>query len=84
MPRSRHPDQEIEEAVAYAEELGWRVVPTKGHGWGRLYCAHADRDGCMIPVWSTPRSTGNHARALVRAIDRCPHQERKEDNDEDS
>ena len=84
MPRSRHPDKEIEQAVAYAEEQGWTLVPIKGHAWGRLYCAHHDRDGCKVSVWSTPKSTGNHARALVRAVDRCPHRERKEDNDEDS
>ena len=58
--------------------------PVKGHAWGRLYCVHHDRDGCMVSVWSTPRSAGYHARALVRAVDRCPHQDRKEENDEDS
>ena len=83
MARSRHPDKEIEDAVAYAESLGWRIVPVSGHAWGRLYCALADRDGCMISVWSTPRSAGNHARDIIRAIGRCPHQE-KEDNDEDA
>ena len=53
MARSRHPDKEIEEAVAYAEQAGWRVVMAKGHAWGRLYYEHADRDGCMVSVWST-------------------------------
>ena len=84
MARSRHPDKEIEAAVAYAEQRGWRAVPVSGHAWGRLYCAWADRDGCMVSVWSTPRSAGNHARDLVRAIDRCPHQDMKEDNDENA
>jgi hypothetical protein len=84
MPRSRHPDKEIEEAVAYAEQQGWTVKPVKGHARGSLYCAHHDRDGCKVSVWSTPRSPGNHARALVRAIDRCPHQERREAGDEES
>lgn len=84
MVRSRHPDKEIEQAVATAESLGWRVVPISGHAWGRLYCAQADRDGCMISVWSTPRNAGNHARDIVRALNRCPHQETKEDRDEDA
>jgi len=84
MARARHPDKEIEEAVAYAEQLGWRVIPVSGHAWGRLYCAHADRDGCMVSVWSTPRSAGNHARSIVRAVNRCPHQEREEVRDEDA
>jgi hypothetical protein len=84
MPRARHPNKEIEEAVAYPEEQGWTVKPVSGHAWGRLYCAFHDRDGCMVSVWSTPRSVGNHARSIVRAIDRCPHQERQEESDEDS
>lgn len=83
MARSRHPDKEIEEAVSYAEALGWSVVPVSGHAWGRLYCAHNDRDGCKVSVWSTPKNGGNHARAVVRAVNRCPHQE-KEENDEES
>ena len=45
MARNRHPDKEIEDAVAYAEQSGWRVVAVKGHAWGRLYCAQADREG---------------------------------------
>ena len=83
MSRTRHPDKEIEEAVAYAEKLGWRVVMAKGHAWGRIYCAHHDREGCKISVWSTPRSTGNHARDIVRIVNRCPHQE-TEENDENT
>ncbi len=84
MARKRHPDKEIEGAVAHAEQLGWRVVAVSGHAWGRLYCAHYDRDGCMISVWSTPRSAGNHARDLIRAINRCPHDQGKEDDHEGS
>ena len=83
MPRNRHPDKEIEEAVAYAEALGWTVKSVSGHAWGRLYCAHHDRDGCKVSVWSTPKNAGNHSRDVVRAVNRCPHQE-KEENDEDS
>jgi hypothetical protein len=83
MARTRHPDKEIEDAVSYAEAIGWKVVPIKGHGWGRLYCAHHDRDGCKVSVWSTPRSSGDHARDILRAVKRCPHQE-KEENDEES
>lgn len=84
MPRNRHPDKEIEEAIAFAEDIGWHVVSVKGHAWGRLYCAHHDRDGCKVSVWSTPLNGGDHARDIVRALKRCPHQERKEDCDENS
>lgn len=73
MARKPHPDKEIEAAVAHAEQLGWTVRKIKGHAWGQLYCAHADRSGCRISVWSTPRSAGNHARQVLRLIGNCPH-----------
>jgi hypothetical protein len=71
--RPRHPKQEIEDAVAYAEAQGWTWLKVHGHAWGKLHCEHHDRDGCTEFVWSTPRSPGNHARQIRRAVDRCPH-----------
>ena len=71
--RSHHPNKEIEAAVAYAESLGWRVVPISGHAWGRLYCPWADRNGCMVSVWSTPRNAENQAKAIRRDVARCPY-----------
>jgi hypothetical protein len=79
--RSRHPDKDIEAAVAYAEEQGWTWFKVKGHAWGKLHCPHHDRDGCTIFVWSTPQNAGNHASQIYREIARCPHQE-EEENDE--
>lgn len=73
--RPRHPNGEIERVIQYAEELGWTVRMSSGHGWGRLYCPLRSREGCIVSVWSTPRSAGNHARQVRNAIDRCPHQE---------
>lgn len=81
MARNRHPNKEIENAVRYAEQRGWTVRPSSGHAWGRLYCAHHDRDGCIVSVWSTPKNTENHANAIIRVVDRCPHEE-EEDRDE--
>lgn len=26
---------------------------------------------CQTSIWSTPRSTGNHARAIRRIVDKC-------------
>lgn len=77
MARPRHPNKEIEAAVAYAEALGWRVVPISGHAWDRLYCRWAGRDGCMVSVWSTPRNAENHARAIRRDVARCTHVQSK-------
>ena len=72
MPRSRHPNKEIEAAVQYAESLGWSLHTSAGHAWGHLYCPQNDRDSCIVSVWSTPRSAENHATAIVRAVKRCP------------
>jgi hypothetical protein len=77
MPRPRHPNKEIEAAVKYAEERGWRFIEPGGsaHAWGRLFCPHNDRDGCRMSVWSTPRSPENHARQIRRVVARCSHGE---------
>lgn len=77
MARSRHPNKEVEEAVAHAEERGW-TLRKMGH-WGRLFCAHADRDGCQIGVNGTPRDPETHARQIIRAINRCPHGKEADD-----
>ena len=73
MSRPRHPKPAIEKAVQYAEELGWHVEMSKGHAWGRLYCPFSSRGGCIISVWSSPRSPENHARHIRNAVDACPH-----------
>lgn len=78
MARPRHPKPEVEDAVQYAESRNW-TFRKMGH-WGRLFCPQADQDGCQVGVFGTPRSAGNHARQIKRAIDRCPHQ--KEASDE--
>jgi len=38
--RPRHPDKDIEAAIAHAEELGWTVKKRTGktHAWGLLLC----------------------------------------------
>jgi hypothetical protein len=80
--RARHPNKEIEAAVAYAEGKKWTFRPL-GH-WGRLFCPQADRDGCQVGVNNTPRNPEAHARQIKRAVDRCPHQKEKEANDENA
>jgi hypothetical protein len=73
MSRPRHPDKHIEQAIQYAESLGWRVQMSKGHAWGHLYCPQSTREGCIVSVWSTPRNPENHARHIRRDVDLCPH-----------
>ena len=71
--RQVHPIKEIDAAVQYAIERGWRLAPAGGHAWARVLCRHAERDGCRISVWSTPRVAENHARQILRYVDKCPH-----------
>jgi hypothetical protein len=73
MGRLRHPNKDIEAAVQYAEQAGWHVKMSKGHAWGRLFCASATRFGCIVSVWSTPCSPHNHARHIRKQVDSCPH-----------
>ena len=63
----------------YAESHGWTVEhAVKGHSWGAMLCAKNDSDCrcgtyCRSSVSSTPRSEGNHARAVRRVVDNCIH-----------
>lgn len=76
MARPFHPKKEIEEAVAYAVNQGWRVEVGGSHAWGKLYCPYNDKDCrcgefCIVCVWSTPKNPGNYARAMRRVVDNC-------------
>jgi hypothetical protein len=73
MPRARHPNKEIEAVVAEAEARGWRVMVGGSHEWGFRYCPESGRDGCRIPVFSTPRNPEDHAKRLRRRIAGCLH-----------
>lgn len=73
MVRPRHSTKEIEAAVKYAESKGWTVrISIKGHAWGRLLCPLNTREGCQVAVWSTPKHSQDHAKDIMRAVDRCP------------
>jgi len=40
MPRKRHPNADIEDALRQVEKSGWRVeLSAKGHAWGRINCS---------------------------------------------
>jgi phosphoribosylcarboxyaminoimidazole (NCAIR) mutase len=77
MAAERHPDKVIQGALAYARKRGWTVIKSAGgsaHAWGVMRCSG---DCPQVSIYSTPRVPENHARALRKAVDRCPHQ--KED-----
>lgn len=77
----RHPSKEIERALGYAREHGWAVIKSPGgsaHAWGVMRCPG---DCPQVSIFSTPRVPENHARALRRNVDRCPHVVEEENGD---
>jgi hypothetical protein len=76
MERRTHPDKDIEKALRYAEEAGWRVVRGGSHAWGKMYCPSNSKDCrcgefCVSSIWSTPKNPGVHARQIRRVVDNC-------------
>ncbi len=73
--RSKHPNKEIEEAIAYAEEHGWvyKGSGKSAHAWGKLLCPLHAREGHKMSIWSTPRNTFNHAQQIKHFVDKCQH-----------
>ncbi|MBV1921276.1 MAG: hypothetical protein KUG73_11385 [Pseudomonadales bacterium] len=81
MSRSKHPNKAIESALKHAEANGWAVekAGNSAHAWGQMLCPTNNlcRGGnnCRASIWSTPRSPGNHARAIKSIVDKCEAQE---------
>jgi len=76
MKRKKHPKQDIENALSYAEKLGWKIIVGGSHAWGKMYCPHNNKDCrcgefCISSIWSTPKNTGNHAKQIKRVVDNC-------------
>lgn len=74
--RRSHPNKEIEDALRYAEQNGWRVMLGGSHAWGKIYCPYNDKDCrcgefCITSVWSTPKNPANHAKQLRRVVNNC-------------
>lgn len=79
----RHPNKDIEGALAYARSCGWTVIKSSGraaHAWGVMRCPG---DCPQVSIYSTPRVPENHARALRRAVDRCSHSTDSEKGNDD-
>jgi hypothetical protein len=76
MNRKRHPDKDIEAAIADAELKGWRIEMRSGHAWGRMCCLFNDAqcrcgEFCVASIWSTPKNRGNHAPQIRRIVNNC-------------
>jgi hypothetical protein len=79
----RHPSKVIEAALAYARSCGWIVIKSTGgsaHAWGDMRCPG---DCPQVSIYSTPRVPEHHARALRRAVDRCPQSTDEEKGNDD-
>ncbi|CAM3475233.1 TPA: hypothetical protein ACGBUC_003404 [Klebsiella variicola] len=68
-----HPDKHIRAAIARALAEGWIVIPAgrSSHCFARLICGIAEHRQHMMSIWSTPASPENHARQIIRMIERC-------------
>ncbi len=66
-----HPNKEVSDAMEYAVDLGWTIVPGGNHTYAMLRSPQGDRTGCQVPVFHTPKNPGNHARRVIRDINAC-------------
>jgi hypothetical protein len=73
--RPRHQKKEIEDAIQAAIDSGWRYQESgsSSHCWGTLLCPEASIDGHKFIVSSTPKNSGNHAKKIRKAVEKCIH-----------
>lgn len=78
MTRDCHPDKDIEVALKYVETKGWHIelAGSSSHAWGRAYCPYNSKDCrcgkfCIASIWTTPKSSTNHAKQIKRLADSC-------------
>lgn len=73
MSRPRHQNGDIEAAIRYAESHGWSVRKSgpRAKPWGRIWCPFQEHSQHQMSVWSTPKNPQNHAKQIVRFVDRC-------------
>ncbi|MEG9489242.1 hypothetical protein [Mannheimia indoligenes] len=69
---SKHPNKHIQTALDYAVQNGWEILKSgkSAHSYCRLRCVlgHSEH---QMSVWSTPRSTENHAKQIIRKVHEC-------------
>jgi hypothetical protein len=78
MPRKAHPQPDIEKALTYAEQNGWKIEISNSHAhaWGKMKCPYNNKECrcgefCLSSIWSTPRNPYNHAKQIYRIVNRC-------------
>ncbi|MBP0021367.1 MAG: hypothetical protein J7647_27905 [Cyanobacteria bacterium SBLK] len=85
MVRKTHSKLEVENALKYVEQNGWRVDVGGSHAWGKIYCPYNDKECrggifCIASIWSTPKNAGNHAKQIRRVVDNCIKHENVNDS----
>jgi hypothetical protein len=85
MARRTHSKPDIEAALKYVEQNGWRVELGGSHAWGKIYCPYNDKECrcgtfCISSIWSTPKSSENHAKQIRRIVDNCTSHKSIEDS----
>lgn len=83
MGRKSHPNKEIEHALQHAEDNGWRITPSKGHPFCKIFCPYNNAECrcglfCIASVWSTPSNPVSHAREIKRIVDNCAMHKQKQ------
>ncbi len=80
MARGVHPKKEVRKALKQLRAAGWTIEVAAGgsaHGWGTAMCPYQHRGDaagmsrCVQRILSTPRSEGDHANRLRRALRKC-------------
>lgn len=73
-----HPKKVIKEALQYATNNGWTIESSgnSAHAWGFLKCPYNSKDcregaNCLVSIWGTPKSPENHARQIIKVVDKC-------------
>lgn len=87
MVRAKHPNKDVESAIAHAQAQGWRVDLGGAHAWGKMYCPYNDEEcrcgiHCITSIWSTPKNPGNFAKQLRRVVGNCTTHQQQQSNQE--
>jgi len=75
MTRKKHPDKDIEAAIQYAENMGWRFKESgaSSHAWGKLLCPKHTREGHQLSIYGTPRNSFQYAQLIRQRVNKCNH-----------
>jgi len=81
--KGSHPNKHIQAAIEYAVSKGWVIVESggSGHPYAKLRCGiHGHTDHSMS-IWSTPGAPENHAKQIIRMVNKCSPLEQAEKPD---